>query len=241
MLKYYIATGTAETNILTEYGVNVSGSTGLLGRPDFKNAEKFDWKYLNGEWIDLRNRRYKSREIKLKCWVKANSEQNAINKMNNFMKVFGTNKLIRLHIEFVNNSNGEVVTGAKGLFYLVYLSKTGQPSYKWNQSRQIISFEVTLTEPSPVKRIYKVVSTYGDHSVSLSYHSATEFDVHWGDGDVDYDLLGGTAQSPLTLDHEYKGAGTHYVIITGVIPEITSTLTTSTPETTVGPALYEEI
>lgn len=38
MLKYYIATGKTETDILAEYGVHVSGSTGLLGRPDFKNT-----------------------------------------------------------------------------------------------------------------------------------------------------------------------------------------------------------
>ena len=140
MLRYTIATGQSETDILTEYGVHVSGSTGLLGRPDFKNQTKFDWKYLNGEWIDLKQRRYKPREIKLKCWVKANSEQAAINRMNAFMRAFGANQLIRLHIVFVNNGNNIPISGNNGLFYLVYLSKTGQPSYRWNPSRQFITF-----------------------------------------------------------------------------------------------------
>lgn len=235
MLKYFIATGKAETNILTQYGVNVSGSTGLLGRPDFKNAEKFDWKYLHGEWIDLRNRRYKSREIKLKCWVKANSEQSAINRMNNFMKAFDTNQIIRLHIEFVNNNSGAVISGAKGLFYLVYLSKTGQPSYRWNPSRQVISFEVTLTEPSPVKRVIEVGGT-DSGTVTLNYTSSSEFDIHWGDGDVTYDCIGTD-----TASHAYTTSGKHYLILTGVIGDISAlTWQTSTNELTLT-QIYDEI
>ena len=54
MLRYTIATGQSETNILDEYGVHVSGTTGLLGRPDFKNQTKFDWPYLHGEWNQQR-------------------------------------------------------------------------------------------------------------------------------------------------------------------------------------------
>lgn len=239
MLKYTIATATPETDILTEYGVHVSGTTGLLGRPDMKTPTKFDWSYLNGEWIDLRSRRYKPREIKMSCWLKGGSKQTAINKMNTFFKALGVDKLIRLHIDFVD-TGGEMQVGTKGLFYLVYLSKQSVSKYKWRPGRQIIEFDLTLIEPSPVKRVTKVVSTYGDHTVNLSYYSGTEFDVHWGDGEVDYDLVGGTSQSPNTVSHEYKGAGTHYIIITGVIPEITASLTTSTAETTIT-QIYDEI
>lgn len=237
MLKYYIATGETETDILAEYGVHVSGSTGLLGRPDFKTPKKYSWDYLHGEWVDLRSLRYKPREIKLKCWVKANSEQAAINRMNTFMKAFDQEQLVRLHIVFVNNGNGSIpVGGNNGLFYLVYLSKAGQPSYKWNPSRQFITFEITLTEPSPVKRVLKVESTEGYHDVTFNFTSSTEFDIHWGDGSMDYDNVGTD-----TVKHLYESGGRHYIIFTGVIRNITDlTIETSSGETTVT-TIYSEI
>jgi len=237
MLRYTIATGQPETDILSEYGVHVSGSTGLLGRPDFKNQTKFDWTYLHGEWVDIKQRRYKQREIKLKCWVRATSEQNAINKMNAFMKAFDTNKLIRLHIDFVEHSGNmaPVYQGAKGLFYLVYLSKHDQPKYKWRNSTQIISFEITLTEPSPVKRVYEISGT-DVGTVTIAYTSESEFDIHWGDGDVEYDCLG-TGD----VNHTYDSAARHLIIITGVISDISAMeLRTSTPEITIT-QIYDEI
>lgn len=236
MLRYTIATGQPETDILSEYGVHVSGSTGLLGRPDFKNQTKFDWPYLHGEWIDLRERRYKPREIKMKCWVKATSEQSAINRMNNFMKAFDTNQLVRLHIDFVEHggSSAPVYQGAKGLFYLVYLSKHDQPKYKWRNSKQIITFEITLTEPSPVKRVYEVGGTDGG-TVTIAYTSTSEFDIHWGDGNVDYDCIG-TGEANHTV-----GAARQFIIITGVISDITSMdIRTSTNELEVH-TIYSEI
>lgn len=235
MLRYTIATGVSETNILTEYGVHISGSTGLLGRPDFKNQTKFDWPYLHGEWIDLRQRRYKSREIKLKCWVKATSEQNAINKMNDFMKAFDTNQLIRLHIDFVEHggSSAPVYQGTKGLFYLVYLSKHDQPKYKWSNSKQIITFEITLTEPSPVKRIYEISGT-DSGTVTIAYTSTSEFDVHWGDGSVTYDCIG-------SGDLEHAVGSHQFIIVTGVISDISAMeLRVSTSELTIN-TIYSEI
>lgn len=236
MLKYYIATGETETDILAEYGVHVSGSTGLLGRPDFKTPNKYNWDYLNGEWIDLRKRRYKPREIMLKCWMKANNEQDAINKMNSFMKAFNQDKLVRLRVEFVMNSNQHSVNPiTRGLFYLVYITKHDQPKHKWKQGKQIISFEVSLTEPSPIKRVFQVSGT-SVGTVTIAYKSKSEFDVHWGDGDVEYDCVG-TGD----VEHTYESVARHFIIITGVISDISAMeLRTSTPEITIA-QIYDEI
>lgn len=235
MLKYTIATGKAETDILTTYGVHVSGSTGLVGRPDFKNPQKYNWDYLNGEWIDLQQRRYKPREIRLKCWLKANTKQAAIDNLNTFLKAFDTSSLIRLHVDFLQNNSGQVQTGIKGLFYLVYLSKTDSKNVLWRAGKQILTFDITLTEPSPIKRILMTGGTDAG-TVTITYTSTSEFDIHWGDGNATYDCIG-TSQ---TASHALA-AGTHYIIITGNIGDISSmTVATSTPELTVT-TLYNEI
>jgi hypothetical protein len=213
MLKYKIATGQTETDILTEYGVHVSGSTGLVGRPDFKTpTHRFSWDYLNGESIDLRQRRYKPREIKLKCWLKANTKQTAIEKLNTFLKAFDTQNLIRLHVEFVVSDPQQ--TGMKGLFYLVYLSKTDAKNVLWRTGKQILTFDITLTEPSPIKRVYKLTAT-DIGRVEIDYLTTSEIDIHWGDGDVTYDCYGEGSTT-----HYYTSTGIHYIMIVGVISEI---------------------
>ena len=236
MLKYYIATGETETDILAEYGVHVSGSTGLIGRPDFKTPKKYNWDYLNGEWIDLRKRRYKPREIKLKCWIKASNEQDAINKMNSFMKAFNQDKLVRLRVEFVMNSNQQSVNPVtRGLFYLVYIAKHDQPKHKWKQGKQIISFEVNLTEPSPIKRVFQVSGT-DVGTVTIAYTSESEFDVHWGDGDVEYDCVG-TGD----VEHTYESAARHFIIITGVISDISAMELRASTNEIIITQIYDEI
>ena len=152
------------------------------------------------------------------------------------MKAFDTNQLVRLHIDFVehNGSSASVYQGAKGLFYLVYLSKHDQPKYKWSNNKQIITFEITLTEPSPVKRVYEVGGTDGG-TVTIAYTSTSEFDIHWGDGNVDYDCLGTGTKNHVV------GSARQFIIITGVISDISAmTITTSTNELVVH-QIYDEI
>lgn len=236
MLRYTIATTGTNTNILTTYGVNVSGTTGLIGRPDFKEpSHKYNWEYLNGEWIDLGHRRYKPRTITMRCWLKGATKQLAIEKLNNFLKAFDTDQLIRLGVGFVQNNSGAIQNDTKGLYYLVYLSKVNIKEYKWRSGKQILNFDITLVEPSPIKRIYKVTAT-DSGTVTATYTSTSEFDIHWGDGDVDVNLIG-TSQ---IKTHGYTG-GNFILIVTGVIGDIsTLTMTASTAEITIE-QLYEEI
>lgn len=241
MLRYTIATGKAETNIETTYGVHVTASKGLVGRPELKNtSKKYDWDYLHGEWVDLNSLRYKAREITLSCWIKDTSEMNAVTKLNNFIKELKKNELIRLTITFLRNNGNPIDPGTPNanhsLFYLVRLSNPGNVTYKWHRGKQVLKFDITLTEPSPVKRVYKVVGT-DVGSVTMTFTSTSEFDVYWGDGNKAIDNIG-TEQS---LTHAYGTVGTHYLIITGVISDISAmTLTTSTAEVTVT-QIFDEI
>ena len=233
MLRYTIATGKSETDILSEYGVRVSGTTGLVGKPEFKDRRKYSWPHLHGEWVDLRRRRLKAREITLKCWLKGENKQDAIARMNAFMKAFETDSLIRLRVEFLNTT---MIGSNNSLFYLVYLKGCDEPRYKWRTGKQIFQFEIHLKEPSPVKRIYQLDAT-DIGNVTLACDTPNELDVFWGDGDVNYDVVGDN----VTIGHKYSTAGRHYLIVCGVIDEISSlTLTPSTQEITIT-QLYEEI
>lgn len=234
MLRYAIATGKTETDILAEYGVHVSGSTGLVGRPDFKKTSVFSWDYLNGESIDLARRRYDTRNIRLRCWLKASSKQAAVDNINTFLKAFDTHGLVRLHVDFVN-SNNQIQTGTKGLFFLVYLADSDIKNVVWRSGSQTIIFDIILKEPSPVKRVLMMDATDVGR-VTILFDSTSEFDIHWGDGSVTYDCLGDSSAS-----HDYATTGKHYIIITGVIPDIASmSFLTSTPEITVT-QIYDEI
>ena len=232
-----------ETDIAATYGVRVSGTSGLIGRPNFKKTAKYDWDYLNGEWVDLQSRRYESREIVMKCWLKAepsgstSAEQVAINRMNNFMKAFDTDSLVRLHIVFVSNSGSVPVGGNNGLFYLVYLAKAAQPDPHWNPNKQIITFDVTLREPSPVKRVYRLSAT-DTGRVRVTVTSPSEVDIHWGDGSVTYDVVG----TGVETIHEYTDIPNNcHIIITGVIKDATTTVAAyQSPEITAS-LIYDEI
>lgn len=260
MLRYSIALSSTENDILATYGVHVSSAKGLLGRPEFKDQEKFSWDYLHGEMIDLYSRRYKPREITMKCWLKASTKQNAINSLNSFLMAFTHNvtKLVRLHVEFLNSA-GEPESGNKGLFFLVYLSKFSMNEVKWRKNKQILEFELQLTEPSPLKRVYKVsngitpptppvesneeeeeqqveVRTDNGFSLTATFTSTSEFDIHWGDGSTDYDCI-----DTGTETHSYQTTQTYYVIVTGVLDDISAFSLSSTSETIVITQIYSEI
>lgn len=236
MLRYTIATGKNATDILATYGVNVKASEGLVGRPDLKNPiRKYDWDYLNGEWVDLNGLRYESRDITLKCWLKGSSEMDAVNKMNNFIKAFQTNALIRLAVTFLNNDSSPM-TGNNTLYYLVRLSKSGKVNYKWHRGKQMLHFDFTLNEPSPVKRVYKVVAT-DVGSVTIAYSCSSEIDIHWGDGVADIDNMGNNQ----SISHSYKEVGTYILIVTGVISDIAAMTVTGSGGEIVVTQLFDEI
>ena len=221
MIHYLIKVGSdEEKDILTEYGVHVSGSTGLVGKPEYKESRKYSWDYLNGEWVDLGERRYKPREITMKCWISAKSTKNAesaaVAMLNSFLSVFDTDKLVRLRIMF--NTGGL----SNGLFYLVYL-RGSSPKYKWNKRHQVIEFELRLTEPSPEKKIFQRSYTGSGLTAIATYTSSSEFEIDWGDGSVSYDLVG----SNKTVSHTYASEGTYFIIASGVLKDIDVTITSS--------------
>lgn len=196
MLTYTLKKGSnAAVDIRTAYGVHVEKSTGLIGKPSLKSVDSFDWKYLHGTTPDLMNRRFQSKEIKLSCWMQAESKQQLVERFNNFVNYFDYDNLIFMKVMWpTDNNNGGVMPNphtAKGLFSLVWLQSVNVTEFKWRYGKQVVKFELNLVDPYPVKRVYKLQGEDGD-GVNYDIISDTEFDIFTDQGHEVYDVLTGS-------------------------------------------------
>lgn len=238
MITYEFKKGSGATvNIRDTYGVRVESGEGLIGKPALKSAETFDWKYLHGSTPDLANRRYQDREIKLKCWMKADSKQDMIERFNNFINYLKHDGLIFMHVTFPNTSNPNqgVYGNTKGLFYLVYLQSVGEVSFKWRTDKQVLRFTLTLKEPTPVKRVWRYSNTFGSGGgLNYNIHSETEIDLYLTNGEEVIGITNGSG----TIACEKTG--TYYLIAAGEVSAATITVTKLANENRLT-LIYEEI
>lgn len=201
---------------LLAYGVYVSGSSGLIGRPKPKNPVSFNWDTENGEAIYAGKKYYESRKISIECFIKSTSKEDYIVKMNTFLQLFDTSGTRRLMV---------IVDVNMPLVYEVVLSGEIDPKKKWSDSEMIGTFKLELTEPSPIKRVIKHVrSDEGTKTLSITITSSKMVDIYWGDGYTTYDVCG----TSVVITHNYASNGTFYAIVAGSIDEITSLTTTGT-------------
>lgn len=92
---------------LTDYGVHVSASEGLLSRPRPKKPTTLSWQDYNGEVVDLSKRTYEPREIELDCFIKAASQWEFQDKVNAFLSVLDTAGAKRLSVGVSGLEGGE--------------------------------------------------------------------------------------------------------------------------------------
>jgi hypothetical protein len=201
------------------FSVKVSASTGLLSGLKMKEPLKVTWPDQHGEVVDLAAPRYEAREITLECFIKAASPTAFILAVQAFLAAFQKAGLQRLMIDV----NDGVVT-RKPLLFEVYLPDGTDLSKKWNASLMIGTFTLNLKEPEPVKRVYSFVAATGAMQVSITLTTTDPINIHWGDGTVQNDVI--TATGAVT--HTYSTAGTYYLVLTGVIENITAVTTTAT-------------
>lgn len=201
---------------LKDYGVYVSASSGLIGRPKLKEPVKQSWKTHHGEVVDLRKRYYESRNINLDCFIKAANKEDFIVKMNTFLQIFDDSLTRRLMV---------VVDVNKPLVYEVYLSGQIDPKKKWSDNEMIGTFSLELVEPDPIKRVVKHVRDGEEtKTLSITITSTKILNIYWGDGSVTYDVSG----TSVVVTHDYASNGTFYAIVAGCIDEISSFSTTGT-------------
>ena len=200
-------------------GVGVSASRGIIDGLKLQEPKKTVWPDHHGEVVDLAAPRYQAREITLDCFIKAETATAFILAMQAFLAAFQKTGLQQLILEV----NDGVVT-RKPLIYMVYMESGVELTKKWSSVKMSGSFTLKLREPEPVKRVYSFTAATGALTASVAVTTTEPVNIYWGDGSVTYDVT--TASGAVT--HPYAAAGLNYIVITGVIENVTGVTTGAT-------------
>lgn len=192
-----------------DWGVYVSESGGVLDRPKLKTPPKVDWDDYHGEVVDLRGKRVGAREITLNCFMQATGKADFAAKLNSFLDELGKDGTQRLTI---------VIDPDKPLIYEVYNESGVSVSKRWRDDIMAGTFTLKLQEPEPVKRILRFTRNGAATQASITITSNKTVTVYWGDGTKTEDVYG----TATTVTHTYSQFGTYYVVVAGVIEDITS-------------------
>lgn len=131
-----------------DLGIVVSQSFGLTDMPKPKELLTANWPDEHGIEVDLANRVFEARIIKLNCYMKCNNEEDFISKSQQLNKLFLSSYskgLVSLVIEFPYS---------KPLVYAVYLSGEINHTKKWRNGTFFSTFTLEFTEPEPMKLTY---------------------------------------------------------------------------------------
>lgn len=192
-----------------DFGVFVSDSQGVVGRPKLKAPLTINWDNYHGEMVDLKHKFYEPREITLSCFIKATSKLDFISKISAFSQQFDVNGTHRLMID---------IHPTKPLVFEVYNKEDITVSKKWNDDLMVGTFDLKLTEPEPVKRVLRHQRTGAGTAVcTVTLTSVKYVNIYWGDGTVTEDVTGDAT----IVNHTYTTNGIYYPVITGSIDEIT--------------------
>ena len=118
----------------------------------------------------------------------------------------------------------DTVVTRKSLLYEVFLQEEIDLQKKWNATHMIGTFNLKLREPEPVKCVYKFVAIAEALEVSIQLTTTDPINIYFGDGSSQFDVLTATGE----VNHSYASAGTYYLVLTGVIENITAVTTTAT-------------
>ena len=195
-----------------EMGIRVESSNGVTDLPKLKQAASVDWPDYHGKVVDLSNKRYEEREITLNCWCKASGKIDFVERMNRLYELLQADGTARLMIS---------IHPTKPLLYEVYASDGVAPSKRWHDDKMIGTFSLKLREPDPVKRVVRHQRiNYASREVTIALKTDKVVTVYWGDGSVSEDIYGDYTGTK-TLKHTYAENGVYYVIVAGVVEEIT--------------------
>ena len=195
-----------------DIGIRVESSTGVLDQPKLKTPSSIDWPDYHGKVVDLTNKRYEEREITLNCWLKATGKIDFVERVNRLYDLLRADGTARLMIS---------IHPTKPLLYEVYASDGITPSKRWHDDKMIGTFSLKLREPDPVKRVVRhqrINETSRELSIALKTEKVVS--VYWGDGTVTEDVYGDYTGAK-ALKHTYAENGVYYVVVAGVIEEIT--------------------
>lgn len=206
-LEYFI-----EGINFTEFGMRVESSSGVLDLPKLKSPASVDWADYHGKVLDLSEKRYQEREITLNCWLKASGKMDFVERCNNLFSLFQKDGTQRLMIS---------IHPTKPLVYEVYCEDGVAVSKSWHDDKMIGTFSLKLKEADPVKRVVRHQRINSNSAeVSIAFKSDKMINIYWGDGSVETDVYGDCTGSN-AIKHTYQSNGIYYIIVAGVIEDIT--------------------
>jgi hypothetical protein len=187
-----------------DFGVVVEKMDGVFNMPERKDPLTLNWDDYHGEVVDLIKPVFGVRQIELRCWIKGNSKDDFVSKWFDFKSHFEQSGPVRLKIE----------AGTKPLLFEVYhKEQLDLEKEKWRDGVNFGRFTLKLREPEPVKRVLKVNGS----SCTISLTSQKLVSIYWGDGTRTMNVYG-----TQTVSHNYPASGEYFVIVAGVIEDISS-------------------
>lgn len=194
-----------------DFGVYVSGSSGLVGKLARKETLTVDWDNYHGTVRDKKRLRYKERTITLDCFIEASSRSAYVEWVDLFMAQFDKDGTQRLTVEYDGKT--------KPLVYEVFSMDEVDPSKKWgtyNNDLMVGTFKIKLVEDEPVKRVLRHIGATANTKAQITVTSSKLLNIYWGDGSHTFDVSG-----TKTVEHTYTEPGIYDIIVTGVIEDIT--------------------
>ena len=211
-----------------EYGVSVSGSSGLLDALKMKEPMSVEFDGYHGVAVDLSRPRFQQREITLECFIKIDGTKlDFINAVKKFMEALSKKHVIQegMTCELMPAGLHELIVDihpTKPLIYMVYLADGAAVEKTWNDKRMVGTFSLKLIEPEPVKKVIKHLCLDEETAVTyITLSTAKRVNIYWGDGTMDSDISG----NDIKIKHRYAANGDYFIVITGVIESIAKTET----------------
>lgn len=192
-----------------DFGVIVENAKGLLGKLALKDPASYDWDEDHGLAVDLAKPRYQTRKIELDCWFKANGKDATIANMFALQEEFSKAGTIRLSVEI----------GSKPLIYECYIpEEIPFDPLRWRDNKMFTRFTLKLVELQPVKKVLFHIKTGISADASFTISTENVMNVYWGDGTFTPNVTG----QNVTVSHHYTTYGFYYILIAGVIEDITA-------------------
>lgn len=172
---------------------------------------KAEWTDYHGEIVDLSKPRYQPREITLDCYIKADGKYNFHARFQEFFAELTKPGTQRLQINLLNETKP-------------FVFEIGPPDgstlkTRWRPEVQYGTFQLKLKEYEPVKRVLKWIrSGESTKTASITLSSSKMLTIYWGDGSRTDNAYG----TNVTYAHDYAADGEYFIIVAGVIEEITA-------------------
>lgn len=185
---------------ISTLGVTVTDVTGLFDALEAKSVKTYDVASQHGVMVKNDGIRYKERIINLELLILAENAAQVISNIETLMLAHS-----RIRLERINEFDVKV-------WDCVYDKEASREYYHENAER----VNIVLIEPAPIKRVYRSTGAFSITSAAVSGSTQQPLMISCGD----YTLLENKRAG--THSHTYTdGYDSHYVIISGVLNEVT--------------------